>query len=190
MKPAWSLTKEAFDSLLTALDSDSTIAGAKYQTLYQKLVRFFEWRQADYPSERADQTVDRVARKIQEGEKVEEVSSFAYGVARMILLEASKERYRAQRAVEELPPPVTLFQEPKDEDTRLSCFERCLNNMPAETRELIITYYTDDKGSKIENRKSLADRLGIPMNALRIRAHRIRTKLEECVTGCTGAVAG
>ena len=184
MKPAWSLTKEAWDSLLLAFDTDENAAAQKYQLLYQKLTRFFEWRNADYPSERADQTIDRVARKIQEGEKVEDVSSYAYGVARMILLEAAKERHREQAVMDEMPEPITHFEERQDDDPQVSCFERCLGNLPAENRELIITYYTDEKGAKIENRKTLADRLGIPMNALRIRAHRIRAKLEECVQTC------
>ena len=187
MKPAWSLTKEAWESLLLALDSDPDAAAKKYQVLHQKLVRFFEWRGTDSPEDRADQTVDRVARKLHEGEPIEEISSYAYGVARMVLLEANKERAKVQIAAEELPPPITLLEEPADNDPRMECFERCIKNLPADTREMIVTYYIDEKGAKIENRKSLAEKLGIPLNALRIRAHRVRAKLEECVTGCVAS---
>ena len=38
--------------------------------------------------------------------------------------------------------------------------------------------------TKIDHRKQMADELGIGMNALRIRAHRIRTGLEECLKEC------
>jgi hypothetical protein len=37
---------------------------------------------------------------------------------------------------------------------------------------------------KIENRRSLAQTLGITVNALSIRACRIRDKLESCVKKC------
>jgi DNA-directed RNA polymerase specialized sigma24 family protein len=30
----------------------------------------------------------------------------------------------------------------------------------------------------------MAERLGIPLNALRSRAQRVRNRLEECVNGC------
>jgi hypothetical protein len=36
----------------------------------------------------------------------------------------------------------------------------------------------------IENRKKLAERLGVTLNALRARANRIRSNLEKCVVNC------
>ncbi len=59
-----------------------------------------------------------------------------------------------------------------------------MQSLPAENRELIIEYYQEEKRAKIDRRKNLAERLGVPLNALRIRAHRIRAKLEECVHEC------
>jgi DNA-directed RNA polymerase specialized sigma24 family protein len=53
-----------------------------------------------------------------------------------------------------------------------------MQNLSAQNRELIIKYYQGEKGNKIKNRKDLAESLGIPPNALRIRVHRIREKLE------------
>jgi hypothetical protein len=49
---------------------------------------------------------------------------------------------------------------------------------------LITDYYKDEKRQKINNRLSLAERLGIPLNALRSRAQRVREKLEQCVMQC------
>jgi hypothetical protein len=38
--------------------------------------------------------------------------------------------------------------------------------------------------NNIRHRQKLADEAGIPMNALRIRVHRLRRKLESCVQTC------
>ena len=47
-----------------------------------------------------------------------------------------------------------------------------------------VGYYQEERRAKIELRQELADSLQIPLNALRIRAHRIRARLEQCITQC------
>ena len=61
---------------------------------------------------------------------------------------------------------------------------RCLNELPTESNQLILQYYEDERRVKINNRQAMADRLGIPLNALRSRVQRIRDKLEQCITHC------
>jgi hypothetical protein len=56
--------------------------------------------------------------------------------------------------------------------------------MQPENRELILDYYRGEQRAKIERRSELATRLGLTMNALGIRACRIRSKLETCVRTC------
>ena len=73
-----------------------------------------------------------------------------------------------------------------DAKARGECLSRCLQALSEESRALIIEYYDDERGKKIERRRRLAARLGIPLNALRIRAHRIRIGLEACVRECVG----
>ena len=65
--------------------------------------------------------------------------------------------------------------------TTLACLEYCLQQLSAENRRIIINYYQGEKGERIKNRKLMAEQLGIPANALRIRVHRIREKLEQSV---------
>jgi hypothetical protein len=50
-------------------------------------------------------------------------------------------------------------------------------------------YYQAERRAKIELRQQLAEKLDIPLNALRIRAHRIRATLEKCVTKCVELAA-
>ena len=67
------------------------------------------------------------------------------------------------------------------EEQRLECLERCVQELKPPQRELIVEYYVDTGRRKIERRRALARRLGISMNALAIRACRIRESLMACV---------
>ena len=64
------------------------------------------------------------------------------------------------------------------------CLEHCLDQLPETDRELILVYYQGVQRAKIEGRTRLAKRLGLSMNALSIRACRIRDKLEACIQKC------
>jgi DNA-directed RNA polymerase specialized sigma24 family protein len=106
-------------------------------------------------------------------------------VARLIFSESLKAQQKEQEALE--CAPFTDVQEADadlDDEARRTCLDRCLQVLPEENRDLIIGYYDDERGRKIERRKRLAARFGIPLNALRIRAHRIRVSLEACVREC------
>jgi hypothetical protein len=56
-----------------------------------------------------------------------------------------------------------------------------MQSLTPEERFLIVRYYQGTQRSKIENRRALAANLGLTMNALSIRACRIREKLERCM---------
>ena len=177
------LSQEAFDNLLACLDEDREQAGEKYENLRCKLVKFFDWRAcAPAALDLADETINRVARRIDEGETVRNLSNYAYGVARMVYLEKMKELKREQAARDSVPTEAAAKETEQTE--RLECFETCLKKLPDESRDLIVAYYREQLRAKIELRRELAERLGIPLNALRIRTHRIRVKLEECVVNC------
>ncbi len=71
----WVLSKSSFDQFLANLDSDQNRAGQKYEALRQRLVKFFEWRACSYAEELADETIDRVVRKIDLGEEIKDYVS-------------------------------------------------------------------------------------------------------------------
>src|SRR5947199_10461635 len=89
---AAALTSEAFTKLLARLDPDRERAGEKYEDLRCTLIRFFEWRGAPFPEEHADETFNRVARKLDEGVEIKNVGGYCYEIARLICLEAFKGR--------------------------------------------------------------------------------------------------
>jgi DNA-directed RNA polymerase specialized sigma24 family protein len=71
-----------------------------------------------------------------------------------------------------------------ESEQRLECLDDCVRSLPPKNLELITQYHQEEGGAKIERRKELAKRLKIPLNALRIRAYRIRGELELCVGDC------
>lgn len=183
-KKEWVLTREAFDKLLMCLDPDRERAGIRYENIRLKLVKFFEWRGCESPEDHADETINRVARRNNEGEVINNLESYFLGVARKVFLENEKQRAKQRAAMIQMSQTSQYLIGDDASDIRLQSFNKCMRNLPAETRELLIAYYQVEKCTKIEGRKELADRLGIPLNALRIRIHRIRAKLEQCVADC------
>jgi len=180
------LAPEAFKKLLVILDPDPETAGGKYEQLRRKLIKYFEWRGSFISDELADETLNRLARKIDEGEEIEKnVFALSLGIARFVLMETLKRPDNRRAEMKELvtvAAPSGLREE--DDDLWVVCLRECLRGFSEENRELIIEYYQDEGRARIDERKMLAARLGLSLNTLFSRAKRTRDKLEECVTRC------
>jgi hypothetical protein len=74
------MDREALARLLAALDPDPARAAERYEELRQKLIRFFEWERSEIPDRDADETLNRVARRLAEGVEMKSAGAFAYGV--------------------------------------------------------------------------------------------------------------
>lgn len=150
-----------------------------------RVTRYFEWNSCPVAEELADICFDRVARKIEEGTEIVNLRAYFLTVARLVYWEWLKRPGQATGLddVHEIPDELPSVDEQKE--VRLSCLDECLDELPADSRELILEYYQDDGRAKIERRKKMAAKLGVPLNALRIRAHRIRNILEKCVRKCS-----
>jgi len=188
-KSKWRLTKQAFDNLLATMSQDREEAGKVYQLLHRKLVRYFEWRRIESPEDHADETLNRVARRLEEGQQIAKLTNYVYGVARHVFDEAVREKAKVPETLDEVPQKLLekVVTPPEETDSRLQCFDRCIEGLAVESRYLILGYYQEERRAKIELRQQLANNLQIPLNALRIRAHRIRVSLEECIKNCLGA---
>jgi DNA-directed RNA polymerase specialized sigma24 family protein len=191
-RTVWTLTPEAFDTLLFSLHPDRDHAGRLYENIRRKLLEFFEARGSSVPEEHADETFDRVMRRMTEGEKVENPAGYCYGVAKFVWIEASRGRAKEPVELDE----NTVTSAPNDEDLevardaverRLECLESCLEHLADETREFIIEYYRSEQGPKIEQRKLLAERMNTSLNALRLRASRLRRELGKCTELCVAS---
>jgi len=180
----WVLTQESFDNLLASLGDDRESAGERYLEIRSNLIRFFEWRGSPFPEDHADETINRNAKRISEREEIRNPDSYFLGVARMLLLEINRERIRQEQALNELTSLSNTSNQPDESEAALQCLRECLQHLSLENRELILEYYNGEKAAKIDSRKKLAERFGIPVNTLRMRALRIREELQRCVENC------
>lgn len=186
-KKDWVLTREAFDKLLAHLDVDRDRAGEEYERLRRALVNFFEWRGSAFPDEHADEALNRVARRLAEGEVVQDLFGYCYGVARRLWLEVTQEQSRGPSQCAEpadLPDPRPRPEEQQENERQMACFEYCLRQLPPESRKLLIRYYQAEKRARIDGRAALAEQLGITLNTLRVRTYRLRAQLEKCIAQC------
>jgi DNA-directed RNA polymerase specialized sigma24 family protein len=176
------LTGEALAALLKVLGPDRETAAERYETIRRKLIRLFEWRGCAFPEDLADETINRAARRFAEGVEVRSADPYGYfcGIAHLLYKESMRRHSREHLALESgdwLAVPAAEEAEP---DQRLEVLRDCLQALPDDQRRLVLQYHQDE--DHIHSRKEMAENLGLPMNALRIRVHRIRRRLEDCVT--------
>lgn len=165
--------------MLVWLDPDRERAAKRYEEIRRRLIKFYTCRNCTAPEDLTDETINRVARKVQEGLKetyVGDTAPYFYGVAHKVYLEHVKKRSPA------LPPPAPRATEEVEREH--ACLDQCMEKLQPRNRELIREFYQAEKQAKIEHRKELAMRMGISPNALRIQAHRIRVLLHECLRQC------
>ena len=181
MKTKWQLDKEAFDRLLAWLDEDRDRAAVKYERIRCSLIRIFTCRGCPEAEDLADETFNRVAKKVDEivATYVGDPALYFYGVAHNVHLEYLRKKAR------QIPPPPPPQPAQNDEpEPEYECLESCMEQLPPDIHKLLIEYYQEEKQAKINHRKQLAQQLGIALNALRIRVYRIRAAVQECVQDC------
>ncbi len=198
MTKIWTQTPDAFHHFLTWLDEGVDSDGQRYVEMRRRLVSYFGRKRCLSPDELADETLNRVARRLEEQGTITDASParYCYIVAKFVFLEYLRGGERRQTSfadVREVPDAMLRSAEARaDEDAiaaerRFDCLDRCLRQLTAHDRALILEYHSGDQGLGIERRRQLAARLGLTANALTIRACRIRGVLETCVNGCTAA---
>jgi RNA polymerase sigma factor (sigma-70 family) len=180
----WVPTEETLKKLIAAFSENPEKAAQGYELARSKLIRYFE-RHVGAVSERcADEALDRAMRRIDEGKQISNLMAYLYKIASNIVFEMHREDEIIRKAVKTLPT-LTLSPKLDDEDSpKQTCFDECLEQLPEKDRTLIVEYYEEEGHTKIVHHKQMAARLGIQLNALRIRVHRIRVRLEADVKAC------
>jgi len=190
------LTQVAFTRLLQWLDDGIDSHGERYLEMRRRLVAYFDRRNRPAADELADETLNRVGRTLEKSEviTVTPPARYCYVVARFVLLEDIRRGRRSVPVDQPGAAAVTQGGWPTESDDdavvreqRLECLDRCLLKLKTDQRDLVVEYYRDAKRQRIDRRRAMAERLGISMNALGIRACRIRGILETCVEDCCGA---
>ena len=187
------LTQFAFHRLLAWLYDGVDSGGETYIEMRRRLVAYFDRRNRPFADDLADQTFNRISKTLDQSGSiaVKPPARYCYVVARFVLLEdirRSRRFVQVDEARDAHPlgprPVMPIDDRALRQEQRLECLDRCLNQLKPEQRELAIEYYRDAKRERIERRKSLAERLGITMNALGVRACRIRNALQTCLDAC------
>ena len=185
-KSEWVLTQAAFDGFLAKLDLDRDKAGEKYENIRLKLLKYFQWCGSVAPDIDADETINRVTRRIEEGANVYNLAGYIYGVAKLVHTESLKRRNQQEMESGYL---VELLSTGRDSNAAQcqECLKRCLGYLSDEDREVITEYYQYEKfEDRTTGRKRLAERLGVPLTTLRVKTYRQRLNLEACVEECLG----
>jgi DNA-directed RNA polymerase specialized sigma24 family protein len=184
------LRKSDFEGLLERLDPDRDSAGRKYEALRRKLIKFFEWNHCRPAEDLADQTLDRVARRLTDAD-VAQVVPFAWSVAQHVRQESAR-RMRREVALPDLPEAAQprsgddverdLLERLLDERCA-RCLVSCLRRLPHPSHELFLAYY-EPGPDRSAHRQRLAAEAGLTIRGLRVRVNRLREKLESCVSRC------
>jgi DNA-directed RNA polymerase specialized sigma24 family protein len=195
---AWTLTQDALQRLLNWLDGGANSDGRAYVEMRRRLRDYFGRKNCLPAEELADETLTRVARRLEEEgiTRDETPARYCYIVARFVFLEHLRET-KARPMVAHVsgdvaPQPsassaADAAEAAGTQEKRLACLQRCLQELDPLNRRIITRYYVGTARVKIDNRRELAESVGISLNALTIRACRIRSRLEACVRRCAGA---
>ncbi len=193
----WQPTEQIFRDLLHWLDEGTNSDGQRYLEVRRRLELYFDRKNCVAPAELADETLNRVAKKLEENGEITDVGplQYCYIVAKYVFLETLRADKRAPfyRPLSATNggtlngQSATLLEADSTADKKekiAGCLDDCLKNLSNTDRDLIVEYYRGHQRSKIERRAALATRLGLTANALSIRACRVRQKLEGCIQTC------
>jgi DNA-directed RNA polymerase specialized sigma24 family protein len=181
------LNPDAFNQLLFWLDPDRERAGIKYEEIRLKLIKIFSRRGCTIPEDLTDDVIDRVMAKVEKLilSYVGDPTLYFLGVAQKVYLEYLKKKPAVEwkessnHGEEVAPDDLGIYRERVFE-----CLDHCLKGLDETSYKLIIGYYQGEKRAKIDYRVELAKQLGLALNALRTRAHRIKTDVHKCLSKC------
>lgn len=180
------LKKVEFEELLKWFSPDEIKAGEEYEKIRTGLERYFRYRGCSDPYNLADVTINRVASKLSNLEitKDTNILSIFYGFAKNIYRE-----YLTEVSKNELPFNTDYFslKDPtfgNKENSEFECLDKCLSKITDDEKQMIISYYSKDKGDKIILRKKMAEQLEITINALHVKVYRTKNVLKVCIERC------
>lgn len=175
-------SEKALNELLRSFHPEPAEAGKAYLRLRDKLVSYFEFERCIPAEDLADEVLNRVARRLNEGEQIERVGSYSLGVARLVALETRQKQIQEERKLREF---VRISAKPRGEmESGLQCLDRCLAKLPPESKALLLAYYSGDHRDRIDQRKRMMEELGTQPAALRNRVLRLRSNVEKCLRRC------
>lgn len=145
------------------------------------LCRFFSQRQSRFADELADETINRVILKSSEV-KIENKIAYCYGVARNVY----RESLRKERSHVDIDEVTVAAKAPEEPSFSRECLDQCLKQLPGDSQNLLLEYFSATRQAKIELHRRISEGLKTTQTALRMRVMRTKQKLKICVQECMG----
>jgi len=179
----WQLTPERFELLLSHLSIDPAERGTRYEMLRGRLIIFFSRRMLALPEDLADEVLNRIARRLEEGEAISRIEGYALGIARHVLQEQRAQGDRERSAAEEFHWNISreTLTTDEGEEIRLARMKDCLERLPHSDQEMLSEYYLAEGSGKIPARRRLAKAREMTQAALRKRVFVLRGMIQRCM---------
>lgn len=188
----------SYEQLLTLFADDEHLAAERYLLVRAKLVLYFESRRISPSEDYADEVLHRTVQKIADGEQIEDIDRYIYGIAKFVRLESFRRRQMdslddtgiqgdgASRPVPAALRVMPLVFDSESDGPMQRCLGQCLANLSQENKELLLNYYAADekRGTHIEQRKALAKKAGKSAGALQKQICLLRQKVGTCTKDC------
>lgn len=186
MKKNKNITPEDFENLLNWLSPDREQAGEIYEDLRRGLIRFYRYRGCSECDLLADETFNRVARKVSEfrTDKEEKTIGYIYGFAKKIAAEYHNKRKKLEFAESFRAFGKEIEESADFSDLQIKCLRECLARMSNEESQLILNYYQETGGLKKELRKKMAEQFDLTLAGLHTKVHRLKKTLRSCIDKC------
>jgi hypothetical protein len=171
-----------FDRLLRWFGPDRDISAKKYLEAHERLTRWFHFKGCNRPEDLADEVVDRVAKKLPPPNP--DHIALLLGYARNVLHEHWRERIRFDEERDPSEEPAGMDETALNE-MLARCLDNCLERLPQkDDRQLLLEYHKYELGGKIQWRKAMAAARHTTLNALRLKACRLKSVVADCVKRC------
>lgn len=186
MKYSYELGQNEFDALLGFFSANREEAGEKYEQIRCGLVRFFQFKACADPQALADETINRVAAKLPAFDRSRNIQpiSYFYGFASNILLEYRRAASKESALVDDNSGVQEKSVELDPGSVEKTCLEHCLDELPADEKDLMVEYYSCERQERIELRQSICRRLSCTASALYTKVFRIKSTLKDCIEAC------
>lgn len=132
----------------------------------------------------------RVLKKLDQGTDIQNLAAYAFTVAHYVAAEerrnqlrfeafsylSHEETVKVNRMQDERLNPAPALEQKEEEKELRRLREACIQELPPEDRKLLLRYVSF---SSNDTREELAAELGLSVNALRVKVHRIRERLQR-----------
>ena len=151
MRNPWQPKPEDFALFLRWLDQDEEKAALRYENIRRNLIAIFNRRGCHCSEELADETFNRVTRRLPGmiDTYVGEPARYIIVVARNLHLEYVKEMERQESLPEHDHTDLSVEATDETKEEEFGCLEHCLKQLPLPQRKLVIAYYQEDRKSVV-----------------------------------------